>query len=128
MSGYQTTVLKTSLNTTIPEAWITDPATESWCVIACFPDVGFLKLSNNVGRGRKIYIKTTSGKDSTSLLFTSNLSTNHCGVSYEPIAIQCAVALGNGQLLTEGARAAATRVGVQSHQQLKIGIFGGLFP
>ena len=30
MSGYQATVLKTSSNTTIPEAWITDPATESW--------------------------------------------------------------------------------------------------
>ena len=32
MSGYQATVLKTSSNTTIPEAWITDPATESWFV------------------------------------------------------------------------------------------------
>ena len=30
MSGRQATVLKTSSNTTIPEAWITDPATESW--------------------------------------------------------------------------------------------------
>ena len=30
MSGYQATVLKTSSNTTIPEAWITDTATESW--------------------------------------------------------------------------------------------------
>ena len=30
MSGYQATVLKRSSNTTIPQAWITDPATESW--------------------------------------------------------------------------------------------------
>ena len=29
MSGHQATVLKTSSNTTIPEAWITDPAMES---------------------------------------------------------------------------------------------------
>ena len=41
MSGHQATVLKTSSNTTIPEAWITDPATESWNIVTLIPATFF---------------------------------------------------------------------------------------
>ena len=41
MSGYQATVLKTSSNTTIPEAWITDPATESWLLTPDYEPTNF---------------------------------------------------------------------------------------